>query len=696
MRSISKGAAAVILAVTLLFPAIGWAASQGEREGLLDGALVYNHGFSGEYNIKKMGQAVQEYFQIGNWDVRDINLHLEYDITPLGRADFSAEVYLNNAFVGSYRLEKSSSRQSLDISLPAENLHLESGNALSIHIIAQDEAENCVDSLSAATKWVNFFEESHIRVDYLPMGECRSIGEFYKGVTSIEAMDNYLSAICLPKSPSARELTVGANAAAALSGNAAVLYENLLLTMGYDNLPEAARYVLYIGEYDNVEPQIKAALSQSQVETAENGALMALIEVDGRHVLVVTGGGEAFLSGAKALSNRPLMEKTNAEWRALSPQEDYLSPKYTVEQYVQLTEEGEYVQGNFEQSISFYIDYPANRRIAKSSELSLDFEYSDELDFERSLLTVFINDLPAGSKKLAKERASGDSLELSFPEDLDITGAFHIRLSFQLDPGDDWCHLQPSQLPWARVRQSSMAKIASSDLLYPDFGNFPSPFLRDGAMNNVVILLPKDPTGEDLQAMHAVSLSLGRFMKENHGDLRVDFFESAEDLSGANIIAIGAGEQNAILQEQKKLLPLMFTEGGYLVEERQRGAIQRGYGDGLGAAQLALSPYSDQVNALLVISGAGPEEVLRAAKIIGSQEGLWRLSGDAFIAYADGEVRAFLFESDRGDYQMPVSKRLEEAKGSAMTAMLALAGTLLLAALGAALIFARHRGEKNE
>ena len=717
MRVFRTTIATILLAMLMLWPAAASAsvpdASVGvrvaeaddgsypisARGSLLQGKIpaeetVYVHKFFTDYFLEHFKKPVAEYFLVGNWDVSSVTLHLEYDVTPLEHTGMSdARVYLNGHEIYSLSLEKSGrGRQIVEIDLPVDKLNINNGNLLEIKEYLQwGGADNCFDDIGNGSRWLNFFKESYVKVDYSPLNTCDSIAEFFECITALESLDNGWSGIYLPKEPTAQELTVAVNIASGISEDAVKFYDSIMTGMGYDSIAESVKYAAYIGEYDSLEDKVKQSLSAQQKADAEKGALIALTKVGDRFVLVITGGdSEAFAKMPKAISNKEYVKTLGALQAKTSAQEDYLSEKYVIPQYIPLTENGEFVNGFFEQSVAFSIDYPANRRISQSSEIDIDFSYSEDLLFDRSLVTVFVNDQPVGSKKLSLENAQADNMVFSFPSDVNITGQFSVRITFELDVGDDWCYWDLADAPWAQVAPTSMLKIASVDIIDLNFENFPSPFIRDGSMNNAVIALPENPSQDDLQAMHGIALSLGRFAKDNNGLLSVVFQNETGDLSVSNVIAIGDMNSNIIADAQKDQLNFRFAGDNLMISDQNRGS-ESNYGIRCGVGQMIMSPYSDDVNALLVISGSSPQVTLDAARMMFKEDSLWKLGGDTYVADSKGEVRALKFDTDRSAYTMPAVKK-DAASQASTQSLVIVAGMLALMLLAMFLILRKHRG----
>lgn len=88
-----------------------------------------------------------------------------------------------------------------------------------------------------------------------------------------------------------------------------------------------------------------------------------------------------------------------------------------------------------------------DRNNANGSRVHLHFKYAENLDFDSSLVTVYANDKPIGSKKLTAARANGDELNLEFPKNLEIADSFVLKVAFDLNVKSPEV-LRNGQTPW--------------------------------------------------------------------------------------------------------------------------------------------------------------------------------------------------------------------------------------------------------
>jgi len=353
-------------------------------------------------------------------------------------------------------------------------------------------------------------------------------------------------------------------------------------------------------------------MSGEQRGYAEENAVICLVqEVENKYLLLVTGTEEAALVNAGiAFGNTDYMMLLDTDTVRVAKEDDFLVKPPVQGPYYFLTEYKTTVKGLFRQSAQFTVEFPAGKKLAESCELSLDFRYSSNLDFDKSLVSVCINDVPIGSRMLTREGADNTTEVFTIPPDIEIYGDFQVEIIFDFQAGDEWCRLTPEDTPWAVILDTSMLKLTAVDNMSLSFENFPAPFVRDGSMNNLQIIMPDENKDEDMQVMAGLLLTMGRYLKDNRGSLAVKKVEDAYSAEANRIVIGKLGGEN--LRDELNL-PVSVNSG---------------------MAFLRRSAYGEESEAVLTITGEGAG-MLHTLNYFGNTERLWEIKGDTFLT--DGE-----------------------------------------------------------
>ena len=653
---------------------------------------IYQHAFSGDHTLSGLFAGFTESFYAGDWAVEQAVLSMSYTVTQLALAELSTyTVTVNGQKIYTARVPAAGGEKLREqIALPPDTIK-QGINYLTIETyIRTNDTQPCADDTSKAN-WMNVFKESAVTISYRPLAVVGSVASLYRQFSSIEALSNRQSAIVVDQDAAESALACAASALAGLAGSAQMFFEDIGLRVGQaGDLLFADMYQIYISRLDQLAGNILAMLTQEQVLAARDGIALILLNRDDRYMLAAVGADDqAMETLGRLLCNSACMGQMQSAWVSLHKDADVLTGTALGEPYLPLTESGAYVKGAFRQEAAFYIKLPKNRALAYDSRIRLIFRCAENLDFERSLVTVYVNDNPIGSKKLSQGMPGGDSLELSIPTDIKVSGSFTVRVAFDLEIKDLWCTLRQEETPWAYISSESMVKLNTVNVQGLLFDNYPGPFAWDERLNDMAVLLPANPSYADYEILRRMMLTIGRFVTDNSGTLRV--IRGAGSLPDANVIAIGRYGVNQTAMDINRGLFFKFSQDGTTIDSNEKMRIEPGYGAGLASVQLLYAPDSGRRRALLVVSGVSDEAMLKAIPYIGSVEGLWRVYGDGFVA--DNEAaHSFRFKDDNA-VMAPAAFVLmdrQDVLGLSLTA----GGVLLLALFAFGMMVMKHRRRK--
>jgi len=659
------------------------------------GLFVHEEAFLSDHSLTGLFDQCVKNFNTGDWAIKDAVVKLRYTATQLADNTLSSmTLTLNGQIFYSQRIEPSvnGETQELTVALPIDAI-TEGQNTLTIDTYVRTaDSLPCVDDVSKAN-WMMIFKESIVSIQYLPQAPCDTVAQFYTQFTSIDALENRQSAVVIRPDADNAELTAAALILSGVSGQAQMFYDNMALETA-DDISNSL-YRLYVSTYAELPAGLKNALSPEEQQAAQNNAVLALINGGGgSKLLLLTGSDDAALiNAARLFGNDSYVTQLRKTWKSVSATDSVLMEKQETQQYLPLTETGTYLKGAFRQSASYYISFPENRLLAYSSQISLSMRYAENLDFDRSLVTVYINDEPVGSKKLEKDKAQGDTVVFDIPSDLNVSGNFSVRVSFDLEIKDLWCTLRQDETPWAWISEESLLKLStvSADALI--FQYYPSPFIKDGSFSDTVVVLPSAFGSADLEALREIMLTFGRYLTDNTGNLSVEKASDTSDFKGDNVISIGRYKNNLIAQQLNDKMYFRFSPEGTTLLSNEKMQIDPSYGASLGTVQLFNSPYGDDKRALMIVSGVSDEGMLLGAAYVGSTDNLWKIYGDGFVT--DGEdVFPFRFKEDNAQQQTGLSQLL--TRSDLRTVAIAAGLVVLLALTAVILLWRKYRRAGKE
>lgn len=658
-----------------------------------EGDYVSMQAFSSDHYLMSLISKTSESFLTDEWDVKDARLTLSFSTTQLADEMLSdITISINGVRFYSERIPSTDGlRRELQVKIPVE--HIISGYNI-IHIegyIRTRDGLPCVDDVTASN-WMNIFEDSFVEIVYEPFHEVENLAEFYRQFTSIDAMENKESAIVIQPDFDSDEMDAALTILSGVSRNAQLYYENLdLIIAGDMHRFNDYKYVIYVAKCDNLLPTFKAALDSSGISCQEDEGKLLLLPGT-PNVLLVTGSThQAMDNGAKILSDANTMLQLHGSSKTIFANEDLDMRQQGVGQYTQLTTSGTYIKGVFRQKADYYIDFPSNRKLAYGSEVSLSFRYAENLDFDRSLVTVYINNVPIGSQKLSQARAENDIATFTIPTDIHVVGAFTVTVAFDLEIKDLWCTIRQPETPWAYVSQESMLKLNGTDVPYFLFENYPYPFVASGAFNHTLLILPDENRDVDVDAIAGIMRMMGRYLKFNTGEFDVVRASDEKDMNGKNLIIIGTYEHPMVAPLNGEMFFKFYPDGeGIMSNEKM--LIEHNYGTTLGTAQLLESPYSKSRNAIMLVTGANADGLSKAAYYLSETTASWKIYGDGYVA-DDESAYPYRFKQEN-EKKEPLLDEVEQRASLFRVAYVA-GGVLAIILVAAVTLMIKYRREQN-
>ncbi|WP_179015812.1 cellulose biosynthesis cyclic di-GMP-binding regulatory protein BcsB [Paenibacillus sp. 79R4] len=626
------------------------------------------------------------------WDVNTLTLNLDYQATQLSRREVSSVTLKMNgtAFYSFRPVVDEQKRQTISVAVP-KNLLVSGSNSLSIegYIVTHLPDQICVP-VEKRDNWLELYKSSYVTVNYSKKDIGESIRDFNQRFIGLDSLEQGLSALSVPKDSDPAELEAAIYALSGFAkGNRSENNSIPMLPWGDSTLTERETVVV-VSLYKDLPDQWKQALGQ--VSLADK-ALIRVVKSGGQTALIVTSEDPALLKKAgRLIGNQTLIDQLDGAEKWLDADTRVETPKISVSRNVTLTETGDKLNGMMHQEKSYFVSLPANRFIAESSKISLDFRYSDNLDFDRSLVTVLINDTPIGSKKLTKEAANQDQLTLTIPKNLEVSGNFSVTVAFDLELISAGCIELQDQMPWAFITKDSMLQLNTKDRTDLLFNNYPNPFLRDASFNKIAVLLPEQLDSYGYQTIGNLFHLLGKYAEANTGE--VSFYTDGKlpgesELQQHNLISIGSYKDNAWLQKNNSKLFFQYGSNGEGIQSNEKMSIEENYGKRIGTLQLMESPYAKGY-AWLAVTGASSKYSYLASGLLATDSAKWKVYGDGVVTDVDGNTKAFRFKKQAEPKDQGLVAQITE-RGDVMGFIVAAGLTFLLVVVSLVLMIRKHR-----
>lgn len=585
-------------------------------------------------------RATMYFTKIDYWEVKNVTLNITYQITQLENEQNSdLTVAVNGVKFYSWRPAKTTEIQTETITVPLELI--QGANTLTIEgQIVNKESDDTYNLIETPANWLTIYDGSNVNFQYDIKLPEDTIHSFYNHFVGADTVANQQSKI-LVSNPTEKELSA---ATYALAGVARIITtsENYLPIEEYSK-DEEAPYQLIIATYDKLPEEYRSQIDEKDLD---NQAVLKFFNTQEKHILVATSKNEDLLIWAgRYVANNELMTQTEKSEKVITEETDIFSSSLEFDGNYPLTSSGDKLVGMNHQEQVYYVNLPVDRNNANGSTVTLNFKYAKNLDFSSSLVTVLINDLPIGSKKLTANRADGDSLTLQFPDDLGIADSFVLKVAFDLNV-ENPSVLTNGQTPWALVENTSNAFIKTEELDDILFGNYPNMLIKGSTFSDIAVVLPDTMDKNYYQAITNLFNLIGNYAQSNVGEIEY-YQETPKDgvLNSHNLLILGTPEDNSLIKKLNDKLFFQYDSQYQTFLSNEKLSIEEDYGKTIGTAQLMFSPYNSKATAL-VLTGTTSEAVYLASTQLNSEKSNGLYTGDAIVVDTDYRRYDYRFKKE--------------------------------------------------
>ncbi|GAB4571223.1 MAG: hypothetical protein Kow0077_07350 [Anaerolineae bacterium] len=583
-------------------------------------------------------------------------------------------VYLDDELISTIPLNRNNiGQQTLIIPLPGNLMTVPDDNSHVMQLVLEAEDHCLVDAIARLfiRSDLSYFHFEYHK--YLPRLDLARYPEpFYYGEIG-ETRERVV--VVLPDDFSETELQAAASIVTGLGQQAFNEVEPVVLRAG--ELTEALRRdnnLVLIGEVGRnpVIDQLYAddALLTKLVGDSVQFNGQPVEETDGivelianpnnemRAIGVVTGQTEAaLLKAAQALSGPPSILGLGGPLALVADVRDVgqIPPGTRIETRATFADLGIdqlLLTGVGSQIAEVKFLLPAGAQLAPDAYVDLIFNHSAALG-QGSTVTLLMNSTPLTSAFLfaGDPRVSGletdeqgrNHLKARVPPESVVPGELNT-LSIVLDVQEQVDCVFPDPLvTWFNVSPESELFLPRAyvdpAIDMPLLSSFPVPFNALPNLQDVLISLPAEPSGEDLAQAFQI---LGRLGADTIGGMAfkprivIGDLPSGLDLSEYHVIVIGRPTTNQLLADLNSSLPQPFVPGTDQIDQTLDDVVYRiPPGFDIGVLEILKSPWSLD-RAVLVISGTGPLGQSYAARALAEDLYGGGLRGDvAFVTATD-------------------------------------------------------------
>lgn len=296
------------------------------------------------------------------------------------------------------------------------------------------------------------------------------------------------------------------------------------------------------------------------------------------------------------------------------------------------------VRGSSAPPVEFNFWALPDDRFLRGSSMTLRYSYGANADPQNSTVSVAIDGINVGSKKLSDKGGDNEAFTVDLPENL-IKPDSKIRVDFKLTPKGDSersCGRLTDQHLWGTVLSSTNFQVKreiGADL--PDLKLFTKgyPFAELQDLSRMAVVLPDAPNPADVMTMLKFSERMGRLSRAS---------------SIRHEVYMGAGAANDSVKQNKHLvaigtrdrlpLPEVFgSKKGFNLTDllnRQMGNAQvQTLPNADGVIKSILSPSSDN-RVVLALTAQSDQGLKQVQDVLGSDAWFYQLQGDTVLMSA--------------------------------------------------------------
>jgi len=583
----------------------------------------------------------------------------------IDKSNSSLTVLLNGNPVFSMKLDKIKNYKSnIKVKLPIENI-VYGCNEVKISIYSRISDNIFNDDINSGN-WFLIHGESFIHIDFEEKKTSFNINNFPNPFLKWDS-ESLKSIIMIPDKFKKSEVS----AAMILASNFGSIkkYENISLKVCTES-DEGKNNgdIIYIGRLDDSPKEILGFLNEYEIkelgETAVIKSGRSPYNENKSIMIIISNDDECLIKAVRLLANKDLLRQVNSSSYIVSKNMNVDSKGVKKEDIVTLKDFGYSsitLKGMLKQQANFSISNAKNKNISENAMIAVKCRYSKNIDFEKSIMTVYINDIPIGSKKLSLTLADNDIFEAAIPKEVRNMGYYEIRVVFDINVKDGYYTIKPEQTPWVYILNDSYLYLPYTNTKDLVFENYTNPFVVNNEFNKLTLVLSDNPNSEELSCAANIMAYLGHDILANTGKVNaVKSSEFNKDYYNDNLIVIGTPYSNKIIREMNKYFYIKYNNTFSSFVSNDKVKLLDGKSTA-SSIQLLDSPYSRE-NKVLALTSAYESDLILGSKYISDLNYVNKLKGNAVIVDGLGNIAyeyfGYKYKLNDNLKDIPLQKRI--------------------------------------
>ncbi len=340
-----------------------------------------------------------------NWTIDNAYLNLIFTESDLlDKTQSTLTAYINDFPVYSIKVgDKKKYKESIKINIPKDKL-ISGYNEVKIKVYSRISEKTCIDDVNSGN-WFIIHKGSYVHVDFKDREDTKTLKEFPFPYLKGSDENPANSMIMLPDNFPQGEIT-----------SAMMLCSNFGSKRKFDNVDvkvyKASEAnlknkldIIFIGSKNNTPQNLLTLLSKEEINRLDKDAIVKEVispyNPSKKLLLLISNNEKNMIKASKLLCSKDYMKQIDKDTIIVNDGMDVEDIKEEKANKVSLSDLGYSnvsLKGPFKQEATFNLNIPKDRFIKEGSKVVINNRYSKNIDFDRSLITVYINDTPIGSK----------------------------------------------------------------------------------------------------------------------------------------------------------------------------------------------------------------------------------------------------------------------------------------------------------
>lgn len=359
-----------------------------------------------------------------HWKVKD-NAYIEifYTTSVISEYDFSSmTVYVNNSPIESFWInDKVAGQKHLTIPLPKEKLTTGFNNVsfVSYHRLTDNICEDDANSAN----WILLGKETRVHIEYEELFDNDDLLDFpYPFIKTSRdlPLDFVLTLADEPRKADVQASLMLSAYTGLINRFTNVNYQ----IKSFEETSKKLNNLIFIGSIESIPNELKDVFTTDELQRMELEAIVKKVispyNSTRRILMIVSDDEKSVIEAVKALTRNEMVSQMDKSTQWFSMESAITEPEENENDYMDLRSLGYghiLFEGRKRGSASAFINVPPTWVVTDEAKILIKFKYSDIIQYEKSSISVFINNVPVGSKVFDADHVQDDTLILPIPEE---------------------------------------------------------------------------------------------------------------------------------------------------------------------------------------------------------------------------------------------------------------------------------------